>query len=108
MSNMALVLTIGGGIILTIGDIVLKKWVTTSYSLFYVLGILLYFVSMLFLAQSYKYEDVIVASMLMILFNIVTLTIVGVFVFKENITLYEMGGIFLGIAAICLLEFGKS
>lgn len=104
---MALILTIVGGLILTLGDIVLKKWVTTSYNLFYILGIFLYFISMNFLAQSYKYEDVAIASMIMIIFNIVTLTLVGYFVFKENITVYEITGIFLGMMAVFLLEFGK-
>lgn len=107
MHNVALFLAIGGGIILTIGDIVLKKWVTTSYNFFYILGIFLYFISMNFLAQSYKYEDVAVASMMMIIFNIITLTLVGYFVFKENITVFEIAGIFLGMASIFLLEFGK-
>lgn len=104
---MALILAIGGGVILTIGDIILKKWVTTSYNLFYIIGILLYFISMNFLAQSYKYEDVAIASMMMIIFNITTLTLVGYFVFKENITVYELAGIFLGMVSLFLLEFGK-
>lgn len=107
MHNVALFLAIGGGIILTVGDIVLKKWVTTSYNLFYFLGIFLYFISMNFLAQSYKYEDVAIASMMMIIFNITTLTLVGYFVFKENITVYEIAGIFLGMISLFLLEFGK-
>lgn len=107
MHNVALFLAIGGGIILTVGDIVLKKWVTTSYNLFYFLGIFLYFISMNFLAQSYKYEDVAIASMMMIIFNITTLTLVGYFIFKENITVYEIAGIFLGMISLFLLEFGK-
>ena len=107
MTNPALLLTIIGGIILTIGDIVLKKWVVTSYGLFYASGLILYFISMVLLSQSYKYEDVVVASMLIILFNVITLTLVGRFVFKENITVYEISGIVFGIIGILFLEFGK-
>ena len=92
---------------MTAGDIILKEWVVKSYSLFYIIGMVLYFISMNFLAQSYKYEDIAVASMLMVIFNVVTLTLVGYFFFHENITIYEFAGIFLGIVSISLLEFGK-
>jgi len=107
MNHWPLVLVFIGGIILTAGDIVLKKWVVTSYNHFYVLGLVLYFISMNFLAQSYKYEDIAIASMIMVIFNILTLTLVGYFVFKENITAYEIMGIALGITALIFLEIGK-
>jgi multidrug transporter EmrE-like cation transporter len=70
-------------------------------------GLILYFISMNLLAYSYKFEDVAVASMIMVIFNIVTLVLVGHFVFKENITIYEISGLILGIIALILLEFGK-
>ncbi len=104
---MALFLTITAGILLTIGDIVLKQWVKHSYSSLYIGGILLYLISMNLLAHSYKYEDIAVASMLMVIFNILTLTLIGYFFFHENITLYEITGIILGIASIGFLELGK-
>jgi len=44
----------------------------------------------------------------MVLFNVLTLTLLGYFVFKENITVYEITGIALGIAAIIFLEMGKN
>ncbi len=59
------------------------------------------------LAHSYKYEDIAVASMLMVIFNILTLTLIGYFFFHENITLYEITGIVLGITSIGFLELGK-
>ena len=102
-----LVLVITAGLILTVGDIVLKEWVVKSYNTFYIAGLLLYFISMNLLAQSYKYEDIAVASMVMVVFNVVTLTLVGYFIFHENITAYELTGIFLGIVSVGLLEFGK-
>lgn len=104
---MALFLTITAGMLLTIGDIVLKQWVKHSYNSLYIGGILLYLISMNLLAHSYKYEDIAVASMLMVVFNIITLTLVGYFLFDENITVYEVTGIALGITSIGFLEFGK-
>ncbi|MBP6889077.1 MAG: EamA family transporter [Candidatus Moranbacteria bacterium] len=104
---MVLFLTITAGIILTIGDIVLKQWVRNSSSLFYAGGIFLYLISMNLLAYSYKYENIAVASLLMVIFNILTLTFVGYFFFHENITPYEIIGIVLGIASVSFLEIGK-
>jgi multidrug transporter EmrE-like cation transporter len=107
MSHLPLILAIVGGLILTAGDVVLKKWITTSFSSYYFLGIFLYLISMNILAYAYKYEDIVVASMLMVIFNIITLTLVGYFIFKENITAYEITGIILGITALIFLEIGK-
>lgn len=108
MNHLPLILVISAGVILTIGDIILKEWVGTTYKTFYWLGIALYLVSMNLLAHSYKYEDIAVASMVMVIFNVLTLTLVGYFIFKENITPYEISGIVLGIIALILLEFGKA
>ncbi|HAT74222.1 MAG TPA: hypothetical protein DCS08_04435 [Candidatus Moranbacteria bacterium] len=107
MNYLSLILVIGGGILLTIGDIILKKWVIESYYVFYITGLFLYFISMNLLALSYKYENIAVASMAMVIFNIITLTLVGYFFFHENITYYEISGIILGLIAFILLEFGK-
>jgi multidrug transporter EmrE-like cation transporter len=107
MSHLPLILAIIGGLILTAGDIILKRWVATSFGFYYVVGILLYFISLNILAYTYKFEDIAVASLVMVLFNILTLTVIGYFVFKENITIYEITGIALGITAMMFLEFGK-
>jgi multidrug transporter EmrE-like cation transporter len=108
MIHLPLVLAIVGGLILTAGDIVLKKWVNTNFAYYYVFGILLYLISLNILAFTYKFEDIAVASLVMVLFNVLTLTLLGYFVFKENITVYEITGIALGIAAIIFLEMGKN
>jgi hypothetical protein len=59
-----------------------------------------------FLSPSY-HKRTRVASMLMVVFNIITLALVGYFLFDENITVYEVTGIALGITSIGFLEFGK-
>jgi multidrug transporter EmrE-like cation transporter len=107
MSHLPLILAIASGIILTAGDIILKKWVITSFSFYYISGILLYFVSLNILAYTYKFEDIAIASLAMVLFNVLTLTLVGYFFFKETITIYEITGIFFGIIALIFLEIGK-
>lgn len=107
MNQLPLFLVVLAGIILTIGDIILKEWVTTSYKSFYWTGIAFYLISMNLLAHSYKYENIAIASLLMVLFNVITLTLVSYFIFKEPLSLYEFSGIILGIMAIILLEIGK-
>ena len=106
--NLPLILAISSGLILTAGDIILKKWVTSSFTVYYIVGLILYFINMNFLAQSYRYENIAVASLLRVIFNVITLTLVGYFIFKENITAYEITGIILGIIALFFLEFGKN
>ena len=105
--HITLILLFFGGIIMTIGDIVMKEWVLHSTGKFYFGGLIFYLIGLVFLAQSYKREDIAVASVILIIFNVVSLSLVGYFVFKENITVYEIIGIVLGIAAMIFLELGK-
>lgn len=93
-----------GSISLTVGDIFMKKWVgDNSYSNFSI-GFFCYMLGMLFLAFSFKYKNIAIASMLLVLFNIITLLILSWLMFKEPISLKEIIGIALGISAIILLE----
>lgn len=93
-----------GSISLTIGDIFMKKWVAdNSYTNFSV-GFICYLIGMVFLAFSFKYKNIAIASMLLVLFNIITLLIVSWFMFKEPISIKEIIGIGLGVSAIILLE----
>lgn len=93
-----------GSISLTIGDIFMRKWVADdSYGNFSI-GFICYLFGMLFLAFSFKYKNIAIASMLLVLFNIITLLIVSWYMFKEPISTKEIIGIALGISAIILLE----
>ena len=104
MNPTSLILVIGGGVILTIGDIILKEWVDKSYPYLYVTGIILYLISMNLLAHSYRYQNIAIASLSMVIFNVLTLTLVSHFVFHESFNSYQLTGITLGIIAIILLE----
>ena len=59
------------------------------------------------LVQSYKYENIAIASVLFIVFNIVTLVLVSWFYFGEKISDLHMAAIALALGAVALLEFGK-
>lgn len=93
-----------GGIILTIGDVVMKKWVTNDNMSLFIAGMIIYLFGLLFLAYSYKYKNIAVASTIFVIFNIITLSIVSWFYFKESLTLLQLVGIFLGICSVLLLE----
>jgi len=104
MNFFALALLLIGGIILTAGDIIMKKWVNTNSVPLFITGILIYIVGMFFLVGSYKYENIAVASAIFIIFNVVTLSIVTWLYFKEPLSVYQTIGIVLSLIAITFLE----
>ena len=99
-----LVLLFIGGSVLTIGDIVMKKWVGNQSSTFFAVGLLIYLIGLVFLAQSFKYKNIAAASTIFVIFNIVTLSIVSWFYFKEALSITQMVGIGLGICSVVILE----
>lgn len=107
MNYLPIILLAAGGIILTVGDIVMKKWVTTSQPIFYIIGLIIWILGLLFLAQSFKYKNIAVASTIFVIFNVATLSLVSWFYFNEKLSALEVGGILLGIISITLLELSK-
>lgn len=105
MSPLALLFV--GGIILTIGDIAAAEWVRIGNHYMYFLVFIFYFLGMILLMNSYKSEDIPVASLVMVIFNVVILFFVGIFMFGEEASLIKIIGIFLCFVSIFLLEFGK-
>ncbi len=104
MNYWPLLLLFIGGVVLTIGDIVMKKWVAMSNAWFYVIGLVIYLAGLNFLAQSFKYENMAIASMIFVIFNVVTLAMVSWIYFKERLSFFGVVGIVLGIASIIVLE----
>lgn len=102
--NIVLILLLIGGLILTIGDIFMKKWVGTNLFLFYFVGMIFYLIGLNFLAQSFKLENIAVASTILVIFNIVTLSIVSWLYFKETLLPLQIIGIIVGIIAVIILE----
>jgi multidrug transporter EmrE-like cation transporter len=97
-----------GGIILTIGDIAMKKWVSDQNPNVYVFGLVIYLIGLNFLAQSFKYKNIAVASVIFVIFNVVTLSIVSWIFFKEKLSPLQIGGMFIGLASIITLEFASN
>ena len=95
-----------GGSVLTVGDIVMKKWIVNNSCPLFIAGLAIYLVGLIFLAYSFKYKNIAVASTIFVIFNIITLSIVSWFYFKETLTTFQLVGITLGIGAILFLELG--
>jgi len=96
-----------GGMVLTAGDLVMKYWIKNSSPWFYVAGILIYMVGLNFLAFSFKFKNIAVASVIFVIFNVVTLLLFSWFYFKEKLSLLQIVGILLGITAIIMLELSE-
>lgn len=104
MITIGLALLIAGGIILTAGDVIMKKWVVSNTTAFYVIGMVFYVLGLNFLAQSYKYRNIAVASTILVVINVVTLSLFSHFYFKDALSAYQIVGIILAISAVVFLE----
>lgn len=96
-----------GGLILTAGDIIAAQWIRLGGNYLYFLVTLFYFTGMVFLVNSYKSEDIPVASIILVIFNVVILIFAGILFFGESINLLKIIGIVLCFISIFLLELGK-
>ena len=95
---------------MTIGDIIFKFWVEKSLpytSAEYIGGLGLYVIGLIFLVESFKTENIAVASAIFVLVNIVTLAIVSWLYFGDKLSLIQLIGLILAGTAIVLLEIGR-
>lgn len=104
MNLIAFALLAIGGLILTGGDLFMKQWVNTNKPAVYLLGMALYIVGLNFMAFSFKYKNIAVASVIFVLINIITLIAFSYFYWQERLSGLEVVGLTLGIIAIVLLE----
>ena len=106
LSNPLFLLAIGGGV-LTLGDIIFRYWVDQSSPVLYAMGLATYLLGLIFLVESFKYQNIAVASATFVIFNILSLLVVSWAYFGDKISLTQTIGIFLAIVAIFLLEVGN-
>ena len=86
------------------GDIFFKKWSVDNKSIFLYIGLLVYFIGTVFWAISLKYEYLSTAISFFTIFNLIVGVLVGVFFFKEDLSLVNKIGIAIGILSIFLIE----
>jgi multidrug transporter EmrE-like cation transporter len=107
--NSPLLLLFFGGLLLTIGDLLMKQWikVTNGSSLLsmpYLLGMVAYVAGLTFYAYTLRSKHIAIATVILILFNLITLLIVDHFFFGERYSMLHLAGIAIGMVAVLLLE----
>ena len=108
MNVFVVVLLFIGGVVLTVGDVLMKKLVVTNSGFFYLLGLAAYLLGLNFLAQSFRFENIAVASIMLVIFNVTILSLVSWFFFKEPLSVLQIIGIVLGMAAVTILIFAEA
>jgi multidrug transporter EmrE-like cation transporter len=96
-----------GGSILTVGDIIFKFWIRDSSRIAYVLGLATYLLGLMCLVQSFKTQNMAVASAVFVLVNIGTLAVVSWLVFDERLSMTKIAGLGLAVVAVLILETAK-
>ena len=99
-----LILVFMGGIILTGGDILMRFWMENNHYSLFVLGIMVYVVGEVLMAFSFKYQNIAVASIMTVIFNILALTLLSYFAFGDKMNTLTIVGMLLGIASVVVLE----
>ena len=104
MNIFAIVLIFVGGLVLTVGDLIMKRWVGNGSLSLYFLGLGVYLIGMVFLSQSFRFKNIAVASLMLVLFNIISLLLVSWFIYQEKLSLIQIIGVLLGLISIIILE----
>ena len=87
-----------------VADVLFKKWSLNHRQVLFGVGLSIYFLGTIFWAYSLKYNYLSKAISVFTILNLVILVLVGVLVFKENLSLINKVGIALGIISIILIE----
>ncbi|MEI6553926.1 MAG: EamA family transporter, partial [bacterium] len=81
------------------GDILFKEWTIQHKNYLLICGVILYMFATVFWAYSLKYQDL---SKAVVIFAVITLIVgasVGVFVYKENLTILNIIGVLVGLVS---------
>jgi multidrug transporter EmrE-like cation transporter len=103
--NNAITYIIAGAIFDTFGDVLMKNWVMSSSKFHFISGMLFYIIGLSFLAYSFSFKNMVVASMLFLVFNVFFLSLVNWLHFNEALNSREITALMFGLIAIVLFEF---
>ncbi|MBI1972660.1 hypothetical protein HYS50_01500 [Candidatus Woesearchaeota archaeon] len=87
-----------------LADIFFKRWSLGNKHLLLGVGLLFYFVGTVFWAFSLRYHYLFKAVSIFTILNLIAVTLAGVVLFNEQLSLANKIGIFLGILSIFLVE----
>lgn len=87
-----------------IADIFLKKWALENRNLLLITGLIIYFIGTVFWAISLKYDFLSKAISIFTVLNLIIIVLVGIIIFKEDLSLINKIGIALGVISVILIE----
>lgn len=97
-------LVLAASVLEVIADIFLKNWTIGKNTYLLLIGLLLYFIGTVFWAISLKYDFLSRAISIFTILNFCAVIVVGLVVFKDEVSLINKIGIGLGIISIILIE----
>lgn len=99
-----LILIIIATIFEVIGDIFFKKWALENNRYLLLIGLVIYFIGTIIWAISLKFEFLSKAISIFTILNLILVVLVGILIFKEDISLVNKISILLGIISVILIE----
>lgn len=93
-----------GSSFLTAADISLRYYIENHWNFGFSISFFIYTIGMFFMLMSFFSQNIAVATVVAILFNITGYLILSYFLFGDSISIRESIGLLLGFAAIYLLE----
>jgi len=108
MKNIGILLLLISGIILTIGDVIMKEWTRNNKFSWFSFGMIFYIVASVLISYSFKYKNIAIATMIYVVFNVFLLTVISWFYFKEKMNLMDFIGLGMGLASIMILELAHN
>ena len=97
-----------GGAILTLGDLAIKTWIVQQSRPAFWLGMVIYMVAMSLLAHSFRHKNIATASIICVVFNVITLILASRWLYGESISRQQYLGMGVGVVAIMILELDQS
>lgn len=88
-----------------VADVLFRKWAIENRVLLLGVGLALYFIGTLFWAFSLKYEVLSKSIVIFTLINLIVGVGVGLFYFKEELSLVQKFGVGFGMVSVALIEW---
>lgn len=102
--NNAITYIIAGAIFDAFGDVLMKNWVINSSKFHFISGMVFYVIGLSFLAYSFTFKNMVVASVLFLVFNVLFLSLVNWLHFNETLNSREVLALSFGLVTIVLFE----
>jgi len=105
MSWIVYLLLFVSGIFVVLGDYFAKLWSVKQNLWIFIFSMIAYTLSSLLFIPVLLRGDLIITALIWSLVNIIGFTFVGLYIFKEELSVMQMIGVALGIIAMILLTW---